>query len=50
MFHINLEPAASSQEDRLWNDHDHVHKCNQAQGLIAANTPREPKTPIDKWV
>lgn len=48
IFQINLKPAASSREYWLWNDH--VYNCNQAQGLIAGNTPKEPKTPIDKWV
>ena len=48
MVQVNLKPAASSQECRLWNDH--VNDCNQAQGLIAVRTPKEPKTPIDKWV
>ena len=45
---VNLKPSASSQECWLWNDH--VYDCKQAQGLIAAKTPKEPKTPIDKWV
>ena len=27
-----------------------MYNSNQARGLIAAKTPKEPKTPIDKWV
>ena len=45
---VNLKPSASSQEFQLWNDH--LSNCNQAQGLIAAKTAKEPKSPIDKWV
>ena len=48
MFQIKKNPAALGQEYRLWNDH--VYNCNQAQSLIAANTLKEPKTQIDKWV
>ena len=48
ILQVNLKPSASCQECRLWNDH--VYDCNHVQGLIAAKTPKEPKTPIDKWV
>ena len=45
---VNLKPSASCPEYRLWNDH--IYDCNHVQGLIAAKTPKEPKTPIDKWM
>ena len=45
---VNLKPSASCPEYRLWNDH--IYDCSHVQGLIAAKTPKEPKTPIDKWM
>ena len=48
IFSVNMKPAASSREYRLWNDH--VYNCNQAQGLNAVKTPKEPRFQIDRWV
>ena len=48
ILQVNIKPSASCQESRLWNDH--IYNCNHFQGLIAATTPREPKSPIDKWM
>ena len=48
VLQVNLKPATSSQECRLWNDY--VHNFDQVQDSIAAETPKEPKTQIDKWV
>ena len=45
---VNLKPSASCPGYRLWNDH--IYDCSHVQGLIAAKTPKEPKTPIDKWM
>ena len=45
---VKMKPAASSQGNHLWNDH--VSDCGQAQDLIPAKTPKEPVTPIGKWV
>ena len=48
ILQVNLKPSASCQEFRLWNDR--VYDCSHVQGLIATKAPKEPKTPIDKWV
>ncbi len=42
IFPVNLKPATSSQEFRLWNNY--VHNFDQARDRVAAETP------IDKWV
>ena len=48
ILQVNLEPAISSQGCRLWNDH--IYSYDQASSVIAAQTPKEPNSPIDQWV
>ena len=48
ILQVNPKPSASWQESQLWNDH--VYDYKHIQGLTAAKTPKEPKTPIDEWV
>ena len=45
---VRLKPAAPSQGSHLWNDY--VSSCGQIPDLIAARTPKEPVTPISKWI